>query len=243
MIKVTTEEAKRLVSEDVFFPEWEDPETLKEIDPEELEELVEELDPLVRPIIKDLVEAGFVTTYSCQGGPGHEWKNCIITLDGTVEEVTEEHRKEIDRILRRHTNMPYTLITGVFGQATIAFEGPLKEEKMENVERKINEEEKEVREMKSLNARIKELHSEGHSVSEIKKILSQELGRKIRYQRIYNVLLPLGPITDGAPERRKGISEKIKEMLEAGSSVREVCAALLVYPNQVYQVKKKLQIK
>jgi hypothetical protein len=92
---------------------------------------------------------------------------------------------------------------------------------------------------KSINSRIKELHAEGKNVSEIKRILSQELGRNIRYQRVYNVLLPLGPRTNGGAERR-GVSEEIKKMLEEGKSLKEICIALQVYPAQVYQVKKRL---
>jgi len=94
--------------------------------------------------------------------------------------------------------------------------------------------------MKSINARIKELHQEGHTVSEIKKILSEELGREVRYQRIYNTLIPFGPKTNGRVTGRVGISKQIMEMLNEGKTLKEICIALQVYPNQVYQVKKKI---
>jgi hypothetical protein len=94
--------------------------------------------------------------------------------------------------------------------------------------------------MKSINARIKELHQEGHTVSEIQKILSEELGKKVRYQRVYNTLIPFGPKTNGRDAGRIGISKQIEEMLNEGKSLKEICVALQVYPNQVYQVKKKL---
>jgi hypothetical protein len=95
--------------------------------------------------------------------------------------------------------------------------------------------------MKSINARIKELHQEGKTVGEIRKILSEELGREIRYQRVYNALIPFGPRTGGATERRVGVSKQIEEMLNEGKSLKEICVALQVYPNQVYQVIKRLQ--
>ena len=94
--------------------------------------------------------------------------------------------------------------------------------------------------MGTLNGRIKELHAEGKSVTEIRKIVSQEFGRDIKYQRVYNTLMPLGPITNGG-ERRTGVAAKIKSLLEEGKSMKEICVSLQVYPNQVYQVKKKLQ--
>jgi hypothetical protein len=95
-------------------------------------------------------------------------------------------------------------------------------------------------EMKSINARIKELHQEGKTVSEIKKILSEELGRDIKYQRIYNTLIPFGPRTNGGAERRAGVSKQIEEMLNEGKTIKEICIALQVYPAQVYQVKKRI---
>ena len=93
--------------------------------------------------------------------------------------------------------------------------------------------------MKSISERIRELHREGKTVSEIQKILSQELGKNIRYQRVYNTLIPLGPRTGGT--KRTGITEQIKEMLDEGRSTKEICLALGVYPNQVYMVRKKMQ--
>jgi hypothetical protein len=93
--------------------------------------------------------------------------------------------------------------------------------------------------MKSISERIRELHQEGKTVSEIRKILSQELGRDIKYQRIYNTLMPLGPKTGGA--KRTDITEQIKEMLEEGRSTKEICLVLGVYPAQVYQVRKKVK--
>jgi hypothetical protein len=91
----------------------------------------------------------------------------------------------------------------------------------------------------SLNAKIRKYHEEGLTVSEIVKKLQEE-GIKVRYQRVYNVVLPLGPRTNGRAPGREGISKKIEEMLNEGKTLKEICIALQVYPNQVYQVKKKL---
>jgi hypothetical protein len=93
--------------------------------------------------------------------------------------------------------------------------------------------------MKSISERIRELHREGKTVSEIQKILSQELGRNIRYQRVYNTLIPLGPRTGGT--KRTSVTEQIKECINEGKSVKEICLALGVYPSQVYMVRKKIQ--
>jgi sugar-specific transcriptional regulator TrmB len=91
----------------------------------------------------------------------------------------------------------------------------------------------------SLNAKIKKYHEEGLTVSEIVKKLQEE-GLKVRYQRVYNVLLPFGPRTNGRAPGREGISKKIEEMLNEGKTIKEICIALQVYPAQVYQVKKRI---
>jgi hypothetical protein len=91
----------------------------------------------------------------------------------------------------------------------------------------------------SLNAKIRKYHEEGLTVSEIVKKLQDE-GLKVRYQRVYNVLLPLGPRTSGRAPGREGIGKQIGEMLKEGKSVKEICIELQVYPNQVYMAKKRL---
>jgi len=67
----------------------------------------------------------------------------------------------------------------------------------------------------SLNAKIKKYHEEGLTVSEIVKRLQGE-GIKVRYQRVYNVVLPLGPRTNGRAPGREGIGKQIEEMLREG---------------------------
>jgi hypothetical protein len=129
-VKVKPEEAVWLLRGTVFFPEWWDPKELENMDEEDLmwlEDAEEEVDPLIRPILKDLIEAGFITTYSCQGGPGHVWSTAVIGLAGSSKDI-QPYLAEIDEIIKKHTNLPYK-VTDALGEATLVFEGPLQEKK------------------------------------------------------------------------------------------------------------------
>lgn len=44
------------------------------------------MDALMRPLVRALVNAGFQTAGSCQGGPGHPVRDPIIRLRGGEEE-------------------------------------------------------------------------------------------------------------------------------------------------------------
>ena len=90
-----------------------------------------ELDPRIKDIVNDLSDAGYVTTYSCQGRsknhPEGMWETGVVGLAGEPSDMTKENREEIRAIVKEHTTVPFRIETNHVGAfpLRIQFSGPI----------------------------------------------------------------------------------------------------------------------
>ncbi len=72
-----------------------------------------ELDPGIKDIVTDLADAGYITTYSCEGRskkhPGAFWETGVVGLAGEPSDMTKENREEIRSIVRENTTVPFRI--------------------------------------------------------------------------------------------------------------------------------------
>lgn len=89
------------------------------------------LDEGLRDLVVDLNHHGYRTWGSCEGGHGHDYKNCFISFQAS-NPVDPEDIEELRGIIRSHTDTPFIIVTrpgrkGTRELESIDFKGPLKE--------------------------------------------------------------------------------------------------------------------